>query len=131
MTTGNNGTVILRETAGKLSSLAFDRNTEKEADIKAVDYLVKARINPEDFADFLYKLSDLENKTTQYLSWLSTHPDSKDRATYVINYSKNKKTTYKVVLSDEDWNKFKQEVTIVSDDHRSIIDLEKEELNIQ
>lgn len=131
MTTGNNGTVILRETAGKLSSLAFDRNTEKEADIKAVDYLVKARINPEDFADFLYKLSDLENKTTQYLSWLSTHPDSKDRATYVINYSKNKKTTYKVVLSDEDWNKFKQEATTVSDDHRSIIDLEKEELNIQ
>lgn len=110
MTTGNNGSVIIRETAGELSSLAFDRSMEKEADIKAIDYLIKAKINPEPFANFLYKLSDEENETTKYLNWLSTHPDSKDRATYIINYSKNKKTTYEVVLSDEDWNKLKKKL---------------------
>lgn len=53
MTTGNKGSEIIRETAGTLSSLAFDRSMEKEADIKAVDYLIKAKINPEPFANFL------------------------------------------------------------------------------
>lgn len=110
MTTGNNGSEIIRETAGKLSSLAFERSMEKEADIKAVDYLIKAKINPEPFANFLYKLSVKENDISQYLSWLSTHPDSRDRAAYIINYSKDKKNTYEAVLSDEDWIKLKMEL---------------------
>ncbi|HUH50947.1 MAG TPA: M48 family metallopeptidase [Flavobacterium sp.] len=110
MATGNKGAVIIRETAGKLSSLAFDRSMEKEADIKAVDYLIKAKINPEPFADFLYKLSDLENQTTQHLNWLSTHPTSKNRAGYVINYSTDKKNVYQEVLTEQDWKELKDQL---------------------
>ena len=97
----------MQHAAKTLSSSAFDRGLEKDADIKAVDYLVKAKINPEPFADFLYKLSSKENEATKYLNWISTHPDSKERAEYIIEYSKNKSTTYESVLSTTTWDKLK------------------------
>jgi len=107
MTTGNGGAEIIKETAKMLSSSAFDRNLEKEADIKAVDYLTTAKVNPESFANFLYKLSDKENEATKYLTWISTHPDSRERAKYIIEYSKNKLTDYKPILSIKTWEKMK------------------------
>lgn len=107
MTTGNGGAEIIKETAKMLSSSAFDRNLEKEADIKAVDYLTIASVNPEQFAYFLYKLSDKEHAATKYLTWISTHPDSKERSEYIVEYSKGKKTEYKPILSIETWDKLK------------------------
>lgn len=107
MTTGNSGIELIKETAKILSSSAFDRSLEKEADIKAVDYLVKAKINPEPFADFLYKLSDGEHEDTKYLTWISSHPDSKERAEYIIEYSKGKLTDDEPILSNETWDKLK------------------------
>ena len=67
MTTGNRGAEVVKETIKMLSSSKFDRSLEKEADIKAVDYLVSANINPEPFADFLYKLSDSDDEVTSPL----------------------------------------------------------------
>ena len=110
MTTGNGGSEIVKETAKMLSSSAFDRSLEKEADIKAVDYLIKAKINPEPFADFLFKLSDKENEATKYLTWISTHPDSKERAEYIIEYSKDKKSIYTGVMTTETWDKLKEKL---------------------
>lgn len=110
MTTGNGGAEIIKETAKMLSSSAFDRNLEKEADIKAVDYLTTAKVNPEPFANFLYKLSDKENEATKYLTWISTHPDSKERAKYIIEYSTGKLTDYKPILNNETWEKLKEEL---------------------
>jgi predicted Zn-dependent protease len=110
MTTGNGGAEIIKETAKMLSSSAFDRNLEKEADIKAVDYLITAKVNPEPFANFLYKLSDKEHEATKYLTWISTHPDSKERAEYIVEYSKDKLTDYKTILTIETWEKLKEEL---------------------
>lgn len=107
MTTGNSGAEVIKETAKMLSSSAFDRSLEKEADIKAVDYLINANVNPAPFADFLYKLSDSEHDAAEYLTWLSTHPDSKERAEYIIEYSKGKLTEHKPILSNETWDKLK------------------------
>lgn len=105
MTTGNSSAEVIKEAAKMLSSSAFDRSLEKEADIKAVDYLVNANVNPEPFADFLFKLSDTEHEATKYFTWISTHPDSRERAEYIIQYSKGKETEYKPVLSIETWDK--------------------------
>lgn len=69
-----------------------------------MDYLAKAKINPESFADLLYKLSERGNEATKYLSWISTHPESKERAEYMIEYSKDKKEAYELVLSKDTWN---------------------------
>ncbi|MCA6433919.1 MAG: M48 family metallopeptidase, partial [Cytophagales bacterium] len=51
MTTGNGGPEVIKQAAKMLSSSAFDRGLEKEADIKAVDYLIQAKVNPELFAE--------------------------------------------------------------------------------
>lgn len=110
MTTGKSGSETIKETAKLLSSSAFDRSIEKEADIKAVDYLVKAKINPEPFANFLYKLSNNENEVPNYLSWISTHPESKERAEYIIEYSIDRKVNYEAILTNGTWNKMKEEL---------------------
>ncbi|MDA3893180.1 MAG: M48 family metallopeptidase [Salinivirgaceae bacterium] len=107
MATGNNSSEIISETARMLSSTAFGRELEKEADLQAVDYLLKANIDPEPFANFLYKLSVNESEVIQYLSWISTHPASKDRAIYILNYTSNKILKKEIVLSAESWKNLK------------------------
>ena len=110
LTTGDAGSEIIKETAKTLSSSAFDRSLEKDADIKAVDYLINAKVNPEPFANFLYKLADKEHEATKYLTWVSTHPDSKERAEYIIEYSKDKKTKFETILTIETWDKLKEKL---------------------
>ena len=108
ITTGSNGSELIKETAKVLSSTSFDRSLEKEADIKAVEYLTKAEINPEHFAQFLYKINDSESEIMKYLTWISTHPDSKNRAEYIIEHSKNNNVKNVPILKDETWNKLKE-----------------------
>ncbi len=110
MTAGGGGEVI-RETAKMLSSSAFDRELEREADIKSVDYMTKADIRPEPFADFLFRLSSEESNISKTLTWISTHPESKERAEYIIAYSKTKKYTDKRVLSAETWEGLKERLS--------------------
>jgi beta-barrel assembly-enhancing protease len=110
MTTGNGGTEIIKETARMLSSTAFDRNLEKEADLKAVDYMINAEVNPVPFANFLYRLSEKDSEATKYLTWISTHPESKERADYILEYNKNNLPEFKPILSQETWEKMKEEV---------------------
>lgn len=105
MTTGNGSAEVAKEAAKVLSSSAFDRSLEKDADIKAIEYLENAHIDPQPFADFLYKLSDNE---PDYLVWLSTHPELKERATYIIENSKKGARRYKPVLAGETWEKTKE-----------------------
>lgn len=104
-TTGNGE--VTRKAAKILSSSAFDRSLEKEADITAVDYLEQANVDPRPLADFLYKLADGEPEATKYLTWMSTHPDLKERAEYIIAHSKGDVAGYKPVLTDETWEKVK------------------------
>jgi len=108
MTTGNGaGSEGIQKAASMLSSSAYDRKLEKEADIKAVDYLVKANIDPGPFADFLYTISDKQPDFVKHLTWISTHPDSKDRAAYIIEYSREKDVNAEPVLSPGSWDKLK------------------------
>lgn len=110
MATGNGGVEIMQETAKMLSSSAFDRRFEKEADLKAIEYLINAKIDPEPFANFLYKLSETEPESMAYLSWISTHPDSKERAEYIIEYSRNQSTEYAQILSTNTWGELKEKL---------------------
>lgn len=110
MTTGNIGSETIGGTAKILSSSAFDRSLEKAADLKAVDYLTKAKIDPEPFANFLFRLSDEDREATKYLTWLSTHPDSRERAKYIIEYSNDKKTNSEAVLKKETWDNLREKL---------------------
>jgi len=110
MTTSNKGPEVIKQTVEMLSSSAFDRSMEKEADIKAVDFLIKTKINPEPFANFLYKLSEKEDHGSEYFTWISTHPESKERAEYIIEYSRNKGKIYEPILTIKTWEKLKEDL---------------------
>lgn len=81
---GQSGGEILRQTARTLSSTAFDREQESEADTAAVRYLTEACIDPEHLANFLYRLSQEKADVPKSLEWLSTHPNSADRAAEIL-----------------------------------------------
>ncbi len=106
--TGANSSVI-KEVISTLSSSAYDRNLEQEADLKSVEYMMNAKIDPRPFADFMYELS-IDNELHKYTYWISTHPESEARAKYILNKIKGKKIKSKKILSDKSWEKFKKQI---------------------
>lgn len=110
--TGANSQIIM-EVLRTLSSSAYDRNLEREADMESVKYLLNAEIDPRPFADFMYELS-LDNSLHKYTYWISTHPESEARSQYILNYLKGRKIKSKKILSDKSWETFKQNVRDLS-----------------
>lgn len=108
MTTGSGGADMARETARIISSTAYDRSLEREADLKAVDYLLNAGIDPEPFANFFFKLSLQESDAQKYLSIISTHPNLEERAAQISDYSRSKHMIPEKVISEETWEKVKE-----------------------
>ncbi|MGC1242160.1 MAG: M48 family metallopeptidase [Chryseosolibacter sp.] len=108
---GDAGFEILRQTGKTLSSSAFDRKQEREADEYAVETLATANIDPQHLSNLFFRLSQKHN-IPEELAWISTHPDSKDRAANIIRKKKeyNYDTAYilrtswaevKRILADE------------------------------
>jgi predicted Zn-dependent protease len=108
-TAGGNGGQVLKEIFKTLSSSAYDRTLEKEADITSVDYMLKADIDPKPFADFMYKMA-MDNKTDMSLYWISSHPESEERAKYILEYIEGKNTNSKATLSEKEWQLFQKQV---------------------
>lgn len=102
------GGELIREVLKSLSSSAYDRELEKEADLMAVQYLENANITAEPFAQFLFNLAT-EAKVPAVFKWMSTHPDSEERARYILD---NADTTLEPqpVLDPETWNKAKNQL---------------------
>jgi predicted Zn-dependent protease len=88
-----------------LSSKAFDRDMEREADLKAVDYLTGAQIDPHPFAGFLYLTGNGESE--EAFEWLSTHPSSKERMDYVLEEIGKRQFEVKPVITASTWEKLK------------------------
>jgi beta-barrel assembly-enhancing protease len=99
---GDAGAEMLKELVRVVSSTAFDRNMEREADATAVKFLSKAHIDPNNLANLMFRLAqktDVPNK----FEWISTHPSSKDRAAEILKLRKNYSFTVKPLLSDSVW----------------------------
>ena len=94
---GANGNQIA-SVINTLTSSAYDRSLEREADMESVRYMLKASIDPRPFADFMYDLS-LDNEMHKYTYIVTTHPESADRAKYILNYLKGKKIKSKPILT--------------------------------
>jgi predicted Zn-dependent protease len=99
----NSGFEIVKEAARSLSSSAFDRKQEKEADNFAFDTMVKAKIDPESLANFFFRLSKESNNIPEELTWMSTHPDTKERAAEILK-RKNEVTIISIPLIKSSWN---------------------------
>lgn len=105
------GTVI--NTGGELASLSNSRDFENEADETGLNYLIQAKINPIGLITFFETLSKEEKANeiksqideTIDLSFLSTHPNTKDR----IAILKDKIKSYKMVYLKlpNNFNEFK------------------------
>ncbi len=108
LTGGSGSAQVIKDIFHNLSSSAYDRSLEKEADMASVDYMLNADVNPTPFADFLYEMSFDNNSLSKALSWVSSHPEAEERAKYVLEYIKGKKKTYKSVLSETEWKAFKK-----------------------
>ena len=107
LTTGGGNTA---EVFHLLSSSAYDRKLETEADLTAVEYLIEADINPEPFADFLFMMGQEHKDLPKAIYWITTHPESEERATEIINKLKDRKYLKKPVLDDATWETFKKRV---------------------
>ncbi len=101
MSTGNGNSNIIKKTIEQLSSTAYDRKLETEADLAAVEYMIRADMNPEDLANFLYRLSD-ENLPEQ-LYWVSTHPESKKRSAAIMEAMKGRSFQKNPVIGSSKW----------------------------
>jgi beta-barrel assembly-enhancing protease len=103
VTVGNKAAEILSEMTHMLSTTAFDRKMEKEADFHAVTYLNNCGIDARPFTDLLLRITSESQLFSNSFSWISTHPDSQERIDYVVLHQKNKKFEYKNILTDEQW----------------------------
>jgi predicted Zn-dependent protease len=111
-TTGGKGGAVVKEILKMLSSSAYDRTLEKEADMESVNYLLKADINPEPFADFMYELA--QKNVSDDFYWIADHPESEERAKYILDFLKGKKYKKTALLSVSNWENYKKEVKLKS-----------------
>jgi predicted Zn-dependent protease len=110
ITTGGGDGGQIGEVVGALSSKAFDRDMEREADLKAVDYLTNANIDPHPFADFLYLTGNGESE--EAFEWLSTHPSSKERMEYVLEEIGKRQFELQQVIAASTWEKLKGKMDV-------------------
>lgn len=103
---GGGGGEVARETAGTLTSSAFDRKMEEEADLAGAEYLLNANIDPSGLADFLYRMDKMA-EMPEFFYWVSTHPNSAERAQKILDRVRNEEIGSKKILSESEWNKLK------------------------
>lgn len=113
ITLGNGTPEVIQQVVKLISSSAFDRKLEEEADLMAVKYLQTAQIETEPFAQFLFRLAKSEGNQDKYLSWINTHPNSEERAKYILEAGKTGGKKYKPVISDSNWESMKKDIRVV------------------
>ncbi len=104
-TTGNSaGSQAAKELASNLASTAYDREMEWEADMTSLEYLTEAGIDPKPFADFMFRMAEKAGNMPKQLFWISTHPDSEERAEKILDSIKGKHSGHTKILSSTTWN---------------------------
>ena len=99
------GGELLKEIFKTLSSSDYDRTLEKEADLASVEYMIKANIDPKPMADFMYQMAQ-DSQVSKGMEWISSHPESEERAKYILEYIKDKKLKSKTTLPEKDWKNY-------------------------
>jgi predicted Zn-dependent protease len=105
---GESGGDIARRIVRLLSSTAFDREQEREADASAVHLMAKADIDPEYFANFLFRLSKEKDDIPKSFELLSTHPNSQDRSGDVLKLRKQETYHIRPIITEAIWKNVKK-----------------------
>ena len=104
---GRSDLSMITEVGRIVSSSAFNRNMEKEADLVGLTYIQNAKIDPKPFAEFIGVIDD-KNTPPSAFKWVSTHPFPKDRKEYLLQNISKQRTNYKPVISSSTWETFKE-----------------------
>jgi predicted Zn-dependent protease len=102
MAGGNGGQEVIKEVVKTISSSAFDRSYEEEADLFAVQTMNKAGFDPESLSAFMLRMSQQES-VPELMVWMSSHPESKARAATILEEVKKIKINKRVVIATP-WN---------------------------
>ena len=86
---GDAGPEIAKEVLRTLSSTGFDRKQEREADKIAAESMAKAGFDPTSLANFFFRLAQSDGNLPAGLEWITTHPDTNDRAAEILEIKKN------------------------------------------
>jgi predicted Zn-dependent protease len=105
------GSGIMRQVIKTLSSTAFDREQESQADSSAVRYLSNAGIDPEAFATFLFRIARDGRDVPKRFELLSTHPNSSDRAAVILKMRKEMQFTGTALTDPEAWKAVQKRVS--------------------
>jgi predicted Zn-dependent protease len=100
--TGQSGTNPLAAGGAIFLQLQYSRNAERSADAHAVEILRNSHIEPKPTADFFQRdaaKSEAPDKSN-LLSYLSTHPSSKERAQIFLSQPAY---AAQPVLNEKDW----------------------------
>lgn len=76
------GEIALAKATG-LIELGFNRDMEREADIRGVELLVRANLDPRGLRSFFDRLATRQGALVEKLSIVSTHPASSERVQYL------------------------------------------------
>jgi len=107
-TTGGNSGAFIKESIKVLTSSAYDRNLENEADMLATKYMINAQLDPSNYATILNKLAEIEPDLNKKLTLINSHPDTYSRGEKVLNYKVNEKRKIVSILSSTTWSNFKE-----------------------
>jgi predicted Zn-dependent protease len=102
---GESSGEMMRQTVKLLSSTAFDREQEHEADVFAVHMMAKADIDPEFLANFLFRLSQEKDDIPKHFEWLSTHPNSQDRSVEIMQLRKQETYHPRPITNGSKWSR--------------------------
>lgn len=104
---GNVAVDVVREVADYLSSTAYSRQLEQEADDTAVDYLHQARISPLPMAGFFERMAR-KNEIPELMEWVNTHPHLEKRAARIRRQTRISVAKSRCVLSSGGWECMQQ-----------------------
>lgn len=99
---------VVGQIAKILSSTAYSRSQESEADRIGMNYLLKSGINVMPTADLFERLSEKEH-TSINLQWINTHPDLKERVRQIRRMGKGQKNLCSI-LDERQWKMMKRAV---------------------
>lgn len=107
---GQGGAEVAALIVEQLAGSAYDRSLEEEADLTALTYLKNARLDPSGLARFLEGMEDL-SLSNDYLEWISTHPNTDTRVTYLEKEIGTNSSFIEPVLGTEGWEELKTLIT--------------------
>jgi beta-barrel assembly-enhancing protease len=115
---GDAGGDIVRQTTKLLTSSAFDREMESDADNGAVHLLAKAGIDPVHFADILFRLSQEKGNVAKRFEWISSHPNTQERCAQILKLRKQETYSVRPILTNEQWAFVQKTLRTIKTDDR-------------